>query len=50
LSHLKLALIGTVIVVALLLSSKGLLPEIPGRPRRPDRTSRDGFDDEEKAS
>ncbi len=35
LSHLKLALIGLVIVVALLLSSKGLIPEIPGRPKRP---------------
>jgi hypothetical protein len=35
LSHLKLALIGTVIVVALLMSSKGLLPEIPSRPKRP---------------
>jgi ABC-type branched-subunit amino acid transport system permease subunit len=36
LSHLKLALIGTVIVVALLMSSKGLLPEIPSKPKRPD--------------
>ena len=35
LSHLKLALIGIVIVVALLTSSKGLLPEVPGRPKRP---------------
>jgi ABC-type branched-subunit amino acid transport system permease subunit len=35
LSHLKLALIGAVIVAALLLSPKGLLPEVPGRPKRP---------------
>jgi len=35
LSHLKLALIGSVIVAALLLSPKGLLPEVPGRPKRP---------------
>ena len=35
LSHLKLALIGTVIVTALLLSPKGLLPEVPSRPKRP---------------
>ena len=33
LSYLKLALIGLVIVGALLLSAKGLLPEVPGRPR-----------------
>ena len=36
LPHLKLALIGIVIVGALLTSSKGLLPEVPGRPKRPD--------------
>ena len=36
LPHLKLALIGIVIVGALLMSSKGLLPEVPGRPKRPD--------------
>jgi ABC-type branched-subunit amino acid transport system permease subunit len=35
LSHLKLALIGIVIVIALLTSSKGLLPEVPRRPKRP---------------
>lgn len=35
LSHLKLALIGIVIVGALLVSSKGLLPEVPSRPKRP---------------
>lgn len=35
LSHLKLALVGLVIVGALLLSPKGLLPEVPTRPRRP---------------
>ena len=35
LPHLKLALIGIVIVGALLMSSKGLLPEIPSRPKRP---------------
>ena len=35
LPHLKLALIGIVIVGALLVSSKGLLPEVPGRPKRP---------------
>jgi len=35
LSHLKLALIGAVIVAALLLSPKGLLPEVPSRPKRP---------------
>jgi len=33
--HLKLALIGLVIVGALLLSPKGLLPEVPTRPKRP---------------
>jgi len=35
LPHLKLALIGIVIVGSLLMSSKGLLPEVPGRPKRP---------------
>ena len=35
LPHLKLALIGIVIVGALLVSSKGLLPEVPSRPKRP---------------
>ena len=35
LSHLKLALIGAVIIAALLLSPKGLLPEVPSRPKRP---------------
>ena len=35
LTQLKLALVGLVIVVALLASSKGLLPEIPSRPKRP---------------
>ena len=35
LPHLKLALIGAVIVVALLTSPKGLLPEVPSRPVRP---------------
>ena len=48
LSHLKLALIGSVIVGALLLSSKGLLPEIPGRPKRPVGVAPDDFDEEEK--
>ena len=35
LSHLKLALIGSVIIIALLISSKGLIPEVPSRPKRP---------------
>ena len=35
LPHLKLALIGIVIVVGLVTSSKGLLPEVPQRPKRP---------------
>ena len=35
LPHLKLALIGLVIVGSLLTSSKGLLPEVPSRPKRP---------------
>ena len=35
LPHLKLALIGVVILGALLTSSKGLLPEVPSRPKRP---------------
>ncbi|MFP6679357.1 MAG: ABC transporter permease [Dehalococcoidia bacterium] len=35
LTHLKLALVGVVIVVALLVSPKGLLPEVPVRPVRP---------------
>jgi branched-subunit amino acid ABC-type transport system permease component len=35
LSHLKLALIGIVIVGTLLISSKGLLPEVPSKPKRP---------------
>ena len=35
LPHLKLALIGLVIVGALLTSSRGLLPEVPSRPKRP---------------
>lgn len=34
LSHLKLALIGIVIVAGLVTSSKGLLPEVPQRPKR----------------
>jgi len=34
LSHLKLALIGMVIVGGLITSSKGLLPEVPRRPKR----------------
>jgi ABC-type branched-subunit amino acid transport system permease subunit len=52
LSHLKLALIGSVIVAALLLSPKGLLPEVPTRPKRPspapetDRTP-DEYDSDE---
>ena len=37
LPHLKLALIGLVIVGALLTSSKGLLPEVPQRPKRPNK-------------
>tara|TARA_Y100000588_G_scaffold6255_1_gene7551 strand:+ start:18419 stop:21280 length:2862 start_codon:yes stop_codon:yes gene_type:complete len=40
LPHLKLALVGIVIVGALLLSSKGLLPEVPGRPKRPSSLSK----------
>tara|TARA_B100000745_G_scaffold278826_1_gene210033 strand:- start:551 stop:1744 length:1194 start_codon:yes stop_codon:yes gene_type:complete len=36
LPHLKLALIGLVIVGALLSSSKGLIPEVPSRPKRND--------------
>jgi ABC-type branched-subunit amino acid transport system permease subunit len=35
LPHLKLALIGIVIIGALLMSSKGLVPEVPSRPKRP---------------
>ena len=35
LPHLKLALIGLVIIGALLMSSRGLLPEVPSRPKRP---------------
>ena len=35
LTHLILALIGVVIVGSLLTSSKGLLPEVPSRPKRP---------------
>lgn len=35
LTHLKLALIGVVIVGSLLTSSKGLLPEVPSRLKRP---------------
>jgi ABC-type branched-subunit amino acid transport system permease subunit len=35
LTYLKLALIGSVIIGALLLSAKGLVPEVPGRPKRP---------------
>jgi len=40
LPHLKLALIGVVILGALITSSKGLLPEIPTRPKRPINTPR----------
>ena len=40
LPHLKLALIGLVIVGALLTSSKGLLPEVPQRPERPNKKSK----------
>jgi ABC-type branched-subunit amino acid transport system permease subunit len=39
LPHLKLALVGIVIVGALLLSSKGLLPEVPSRTKRPAKLS-----------
>ena len=35
LPHLKLALIGIVIIGALLMSSKGMVPEVPSRPKRP---------------
>ncbi len=35
LPHLKLALVGLVIISALLMSSKGLLPEVASRPKRP---------------
>ena len=48
LPHLKLALIGIVIVGALLMSSKGLLPEVPGRPKRPVRLPTN-LDEEESA-
>ena len=48
LPHLKLALIGMVIVGALLTSSKGLLPEIPSRPKRPTDPTKN-FDEEEGA-
>ena len=34
LPHFKLALIGLVIIGALLMSSKGLLPEVPSKPKR----------------
>lgn len=34
LTYLKLTLVGVVIVAALTFSTKGLLPEIPGRPKR----------------
>ena len=37
LSHLKLGLVGMVILGSLITSSKGLLPEVPSRPRRPDK-------------
>ena len=40
LPHLKLALIGLVIVGALLTSSKGLLPEVPRRPERSNKRSK----------
>jgi ABC-type branched-subunit amino acid transport system permease subunit len=35
LTYLKVSLIGLVIVGALMLSSKGLIPAVPGRPKRP---------------
>ena len=35
LPHLKLALVGLVIISALLMSSRGLLPEVASRPKRP---------------
>ncbi len=41
LSHLKVALVGAVILIALILSAKGLLPEIPRRPSRPSKTETD---------
>ena len=47
LSHLKLALIGVVIVGALLASSKGLLPEVPRRPKRSIGKATN-FDEEER--
>jgi ABC-type branched-subunit amino acid transport system permease subunit len=35
LTYLKLTLVGVVIITALIFSAKGLLPEVPGRPKRP---------------
>ncbi|MQG73431.1 MAG: hypothetical protein FI680_01520 [SAR202 cluster bacterium] len=49
LPHLKLAFIGLVIVGALLTSTKGLIPEIPTRPKRPGELG-SAPDDEEKAN
>ena len=40
LPHFKLSLIGLLIVISLLTSSKGLLPEVPGRPRPSGLTER----------
>ena len=39
LSHLKLGLVGMVILGSLLTSSRGLLPEVPSRPKRPNNRS-----------
>ena len=39
LTYLKLTLIGIVIVAALTFSAKGLLPELPGRPKRPKKST-----------
>ena len=40
LPHVKLALVGLVIIIALIAASKGLLPEVPSRPNRIKKTEK----------
>lgn len=48
LSYVKLGLVGLVIVVALQIAEKGLIPEIPSRPSRPASTSKTEGDSSER--
>ncbi len=40
-SYLKIVLVGFVILISLKLNPKGLLPEVPYRPERPEEVKQD---------